>query len=307
MSLIILPLLFSWLCNAELSAWSTQAIDNLEVVAQATWKIKSKYIDHQCSGFFISNDGYLLTNIHCLTECFRNNDLWITSDETTDYEPLVPYRKTEDHSLYLTKQPSEKPFTCKDITASHPKYSYFFGSPQLISWGKGWGTLSSLRIDQVSEDNFWEFIHNVEDYALLKFNTKSQIVPCLEPAQENLSTDTVYAFGFPFEKDNGFKTYYSAGKIFSNLTLDDYLESIDLSPLARERHTDINKQGRWVRSSTTLNSGMSGGPLVNSEGKYIGINYSKNKPGAENTPRGTSFSQKFPKQHEFHCQKMAGN
>ncbi len=271
--------------------WS-QSTDRID---GALWRLKSKTGGSKCTGVFVSPKGYFLTNLHCITQCLEDNDLLVTSDPDTKYEPLRPYKESAFHKLYLTLQ-VDREILCEDLIISHPSLKKLYGKPSLLAWGRGWGTLSTKNIDQLSESDFLEWTNSVEDYALLQFYPREdETFSCLPlvPVGEISEDYQVETLGYPSGKihSGGLTLFRYSGSLRSPGSLSPYLKSLPLSPLAINRHRYINSHPKLLVSSAAVFPGMSGGVLINSKKEIIGLNYSTNKSASEESlEKGSSFS-----------------
>ena len=88
---MLLALLFSGLVMAEFlpPQETLSPPPHFTQTLEAVGKIRT--LDGaRCTGFFISQTGYALTNLHCLRECLQSHQLIYNSDTSSEWGPLQP-------------------------------------------------------------------------------------------------------------------------------------------------------------------------------------------------------------------------
>lgn len=153
------------------------------------------------SGFFVSEDGYIITNLHVIEELYGLSELW---NRREDYAPEPIRITTRDGTQYSEHQ------------------------VRVI----GGNDLYDIAVLQIISDEKFPFFEFAPVYTV-KIG------------------DQVFALGSPQGLD------FSASRGVVS---------------AKNRVMAENQQPKYIQTDTPINPGNSGGPLINSEGKVIGVN-----------------------------------
>jgi len=117
---------------------------SLEQAAQATMTVKNK--SGHGSGFFVSEDGYIITNYHVITD---TNKLEIITSEGVKYPAKVErFNKDYDLALLKIEKTGMLPFSLKNLTTyGMGKDVYIIGTPSAedLSQTLTRGIVSSVR------------------------------------------------------------------------------------------------------------------------------------------------------------------
>jgi S1-C subfamily serine protease len=242
--------------------------------AQATLKISTKLDEENssdCSAAFISNDGYVLTAMHCISSCLPNNVLRISGSEKEAY---MLYEKTAP----------VKGLICADISAPELQLN----TAEIVAIGKGFAEFDDLQIRKIPVEIRKKIFELRSDFAILKFKVPNP-VKCLSLEKKpsfNINEQT-FTLGFPSETfrnqyaSDGVKLFISIGKITGNVSRSAYLTQNRLS------NEDILKlletHPSWdffIDSDTT--DGNSGSPVINEQGNLIGVYHSMMTADSQN-------------------------
>jgi hypothetical protein len=205
-----------------------------------------------CTGFFISNDGYFMTAMHCVADFIRDeleiiSDPMMMSKVARLREPVENIRMTEIEGVRRFR-----------VFGSSP--------PTLIATGTGFIDSPPNPDTAVSPtDGDRERLESVlEDFAIVKIDIE-QPVECLAIAKPEAGED-LYAFGY--EAMHGDRLMVSTGNLFDQPAKMFEAGLVDYVPL-------IDALFDWTKlraASVKGVPGMSGGPIINAKGQAIGLN-----------------------------------
>jgi hypothetical protein len=265
----------------------SDAVANLDKIVKATILVNWR---SNCSGVFVSNDGYLLTALHCLQDA-----------ETTENIALFSSKNTGEGGLIVGTSPSTY---LKNITirtqALWPDIANknIEASAQVILMGRGFAyRFPEANSSLVAKNKFRE---ELEDFAILKFDSLPSGVHCVPLSTENSANgEEIWHSGFPqhvqtpylrFLKnkqkaeleraDNEQGTrwvfdafaplYISTGHVYNNYN--DILTSRPRIAGDAAVIDAISDQKMYLASSAASMGGFSGGGAFDLKGNLIGIN-----------------------------------
>jgi S1-C subfamily serine protease len=105
-------------------------------------------------------------------------------------------------------------------------------------------------------------VHPELDLALIKVQTLPPGVPSLELQDTITAGEDVYALGYPL----------GLGFTVNKGSVNGLRVFADLPARQRRIMSGYDAKSQWVQTDCTINHGNSGGPLINTRGKVIGIN-----------------------------------
>jgi S1-C subfamily serine protease len=191
----------------------------------------------QGSGFFISTDGVALTNSHVTVPDFSG----IAVELTKSFVERKMLNPSEQELLGYYE------FYLNEI-----KKEYLYSSIEVIihsgaNKGKYKGRVLKENVDYMDTENDWSFI---------KVDGSGRKFGKLEIANSTPNIDEkVFAIGFPLNEE-----------------VSQMLEANNLTCTITEGKINNTVQPTKIPMSCNIDHGNSGGPLVNSRGKVIGIN-----------------------------------
>lgn len=233
-----------------------------------------------CSAAWISEDGYFLTALHCITGVLAlTGYLEFVPIGLSTRTPMVTYRVKH-------RQPKldDIPFLIEiDGTTAQP------ATANLIAVGSGF----SSGLDFYKETEFWEVLEREtpairmlsQDYAILKVNlAKGNKVPCLSMQENLFERGDVWALGYPgrtrrprlglYNNTNGREKVVTYGKLMVDIEHSPFWKPI-LEKVDSEKRTLVKASQALadiLLSNADAMNGMSGGPTINERGEIIGVN-----------------------------------
>lgn len=215
-----------------------------------------------CSGSYISNDGYVVTALHCVSQCLSEQGLLINDKS---YSPR--------YEIQETQKPWPSLVTCQfDFNGT-------LKSAKVVLVGKGRAVFDEDQLGDYSDNERQSFLEQSQDFAILKFEDLS--VPCLQRSPITPAAGvTLWQIGFPTKSKRSAESNSLGGikEISVGSVYKKYLENLEL----RERLQS------WPQSSrdflelyfslpgillTNVDSlpGSSGSGVVNASGQIVGI------------------------------------
>ena len=229
-----------------------------------------------CSSVMVSNDGYVLTNIHCVKLCTEK--IWGL------YDPNIEQIQKERYGFYnYTRFPNSTPadLVCPQYASVMDLEQYGLTKPRVVWIGRGRHTHTQVKIAQLSEDEFKSFSDLTEDAVVLKYERTKGHVPCLPLSLGEVRADEpVWLLGYPADTDRGsqlFRLSVSYGNVRRTVRQDPnyQLQALEvpqnLRSLFWERESQIWDQPHIITTDTDGYSGNSGGPLINAKSELIGL------------------------------------
>lgn len=263
----------------------------IENALRSTFYLNVDDMDSHCSAFAISNDGYVLTNLHCLRSCFDNGYEFYKDDYYKATE------KTDSFNIWEVKSHYPKNQICRNYTAFDN--IHFSSEPRIVTLGKGKGAFEETKLSEISKSIFDKIIKVSEDYAILKYDQVSD-QPCLKlsPA-EKLAHKNLWLIGYPkksnrqdgFDSD-GLHQYISMGIHRKTIKDDPYLKTIFTKSKEWAMESAMYDQQRFLLSDLDVLGGNSGGPIINSEGQLVALLFAKVMPNTEKYEKTTAIGLK---------------
>jgi len=214
--------------------------ENIERAKSATIIIKTPI--SQGSGFFITDDGYILTNKHVLEiaekkreELFNRHDFFIKSIDSLR-ESVEELENTAPGSPYWSKYLKNKAQLSKlesSFKAFNDKYYMILFGPQLLAY---------LNDGTEIYPEFVSRSYN-HDLVLLKVSGLKNLYIGVANIDQLKVGEQLYAIGSPY----GLVNTVTKGMLSA-------------------------KRGSIIQTSAQINPGNSGGPLITKDGKVVGIN-----------------------------------
>lgn len=256
--------------------------NRLENAIPATGWIKSSRTEDKCSGFFVSEDGYYVTALHCLEECLRINDQYPHSDPSNDYDHPGPIQSSEFHKIFqVSPLSAKKQIVCPDLHMTFPGGKWeTYGQAEVVAIGQGWATVKNDGIDQLSEKEFELLKQSIDDYAILKFKVDRKL-NCLSIGSLPNAEKPIWTLGFPTltSREEGFNSdgrsrYSSIGNTRSTILEDTFLQSLEMTPLDWSRQQALTSHPKYLLMTNDVVSQMSGGAVLNEDGNAVALIYS---------------------------------
>lgn len=269
----------------------------LEAAAKAVVRV------NDCSGVILSESGLVVTNLHCLEECFR---------PTYEFIPDVAQELFVRPGYYKVHQVHERQPTrlkCPaHILRQFHVYQYQLSDPEILWVGSGRHTHAEPRVLELSNSEVGLLRESVEDIVLLKYKKHPdyQDIPCI-PIEHNATRNgqRIWALGFPAwnKRDNGrgadqTRLNVSLGRVRSSVSADPiyqgYASQMDSSQKAEfwRREKMIWDQDVLLRTSADIYGGNSGGLMMTNDGG-VAITFSISKSNGDHYLGATSFAYRL--------------
>ena len=247
--------------------------------------------DSHCTAFAISNDGYVLTNLHCLRSCFDNGSKYYGADYYKKIEDLGVFNLWEVKSNYPKNQ------ICRNYTSfDNNKY---FTEPHIVTLGAGKGSFEEKELSQIPKAIFNKIIKVSEDYAILKYD---QVIaePCIKISKtKKVESENLWLIGYPKKSDrqdgfdsDGLHQYVSTGFRRKSIKEDPYLKTIFKTKKEWNLESSMYDRHQFLLTDIDSLGGNSGGPIINSNGELEGLLFANVKPNADKYEQATAISLK---------------
>lgn len=270
--------------------------NKLERAVRATVRISNMDSGH-CSGVILSKEGYVLTNLHCMFECF----------EYSGYLERYPFKSKfgldsagGNFGFAEITNRAPKDEICKAIGASMTIWELdAINKPQIVALGKGLGNFKNEYILDTTEDFLENMATKNGDWAILKYKPRTDLT-CLPIARAPFKGTKLWGLGYPAftQRKEGFNSdghslYETFGQTRSSIEEDPYLHSIFTNnpnkAAAWDRTRRIWNQDRFLLGNLDTMPGISGGPLVDEEGRLIAVTFGVIKPSDSQDLASTSL------------------
>lgn len=266
----------------------TSKPQKLENAIAATFNLNVDDSDSHCTAFAISNNGYVLTNLHCLRSCFDNGSEFYRDDY---------YRKTEQpgvFNLWEVKSNYPKNQICRNYTSfDNNKY---FAEPKIVTLGTGKGAFEEKELNKIPKAIFNKVIKLSEDYAILKYDQVTD-QPCIKLSQtEKVTNQNLWLVGYPkksnrhdgFDSD-GVHQYISAGSRRLSIKQDPYLKTVFKKEKEWNLESSMYDQKRFLLSNLDTLGGNSGGPIIDAQGELVALLFANINPNTEKYEQATAI------------------
>ena len=232
--------------------------------------------DH-CSATSVSSDGYILTNLHCVTDCLKENGF---ADK--GLEEITG----DNYTLLKTKIQAPKGLTCANLA-----WDDAAGNPHMngrIVWlGGGANTFVDEFVNKLPADVFNDILAHQDDFAVMKFDLKEPVACVPVAAAAPQAGETAWNIGYPnftmrydgFDS-TGYKKHISFGAVTGDIRTDAYLTTIITTEDQWKREEAAYDATRILRSITDSMHGNSGSMTINGSGELLAIHYSATSPSA---------------------------
>lgn len=224
-----------------------------------------------CSAQFISNDGYLLTALHCLD----------TTLEVYNLFRMASFKLENATWVEVGAQVPAQP-TFVSLRTFIPGWGPYHGFAQAIFLGRGFGG----NFPDYQRTSGWDssvearqaIATHAEDFLILKLDLKGRSVSCVPVAEAMPSPGApVWAVGFPEAasrryklSSNGRSRYVTYGHINSSLAENQLVRAQNLPPAVVAEFNQFFLPASRFLSSLDSWVGMSGGMVLDSLGRLIG-------------------------------------
>jgi len=218
----------------------------------------TSYIGAMGSGFFVNSRGYLITNGHVVYSFTSKNykDDYYTKDLIIQ-DAVVTMLNHYSQTYGYTFSQADVQYTL-DYNRQYGQTSDLFRSVYIILGDAQGDVIEAKRGISATVVNNDPFLGR--DLALLKVELTNTPALLIADSDSVSTGDTVYAFGYP-----GVVTFHPA---LSPSTLLSPSMTSGIVSAKRLTAQDISA----IQHSASVTHGNSGGPLVNEEGKVVGVN-----------------------------------
>ncbi len=276
---------------------------NLENALSSTFYLNVDDSDNHCTAFAISNDGYVLTNLHCLRSCFDNGSEYYSEDY---------YKKTENtgvFNLWEVKSNYPKNQICRNYTAfDNNKY---FTEPRIVTLGAGKGAFEEKELAKIPKAIFNKIVKISEDYAILKYD---QVIdqPCIKISKtKKIQNENLWLVGYPkksnrqdgFDSD-GIHQYISTGLRRQSIKQDPYLKTIFTTTKEWNLESSMYDQKRFMLSDLDTLGGNSGGPIIDAKGELVAVLFASVMANTEKYEQSTAIGLKVDEIYKSVLKKL---
>ncbi len=265
---------------------------NLETVSRAVHQLQTPDGNH-CSGVMVSRDGYFLTNLHCLKDCFV--DTWDFHPEVTGNQ----FSKDYFHGLKTVKKGSGKlqcPPSFHAILWGSEDAGHPLSNPKLVAVGKGFFSFDEKRAMLLSEEELNLLKNEYQDFALLKYEVHEPQACVSVPVKfAAKKSQPLWLASFPGWTHRpqgldspGSQQRISLGHPREDISEDSFLQSL-IAQIPKEdrqktfdRNREIYNQSRFLLTNLDAYFGSSGGAIVNENGEMLALLFASVKASFEN-------------------------
>ncbi len=239
-----------------------KVLTNLQQALKATIPFTTtRFQPTKCTGTFTSNNGYVATALHCISQCLIAQGF------------LESFK--EDRPKYEVEK-AQSPIPARTrCTLIYDGYTY---DADVVLVGKGYSFFDPAAIDSYDSEAKEMFNNLNQDFAILKLPLTQ--TSCLQRAAPAVAGAQVWQVGYPknsqrskCENSGGGEKFISFGKVYGSHTENPQLNGRIKSLSSTVSSYLINyflKPSLILTNVDTL-SGNSGSPLLDSLGNFIGV------------------------------------
>lgn len=228
-------------------------------------------INESCTATFVSNEGHVLTAMHCLKA-----------------RMVMPSERFNDMKFTLYKLEKEMIGMKVNLSMSFDRKKETDVTATIFGGGKGFVTgIEPIKAFKANPNKYLDLMEEkygaAEDYVILKLDLEN--TPCLPVATEPVAVgDPVWSINFPW-RDAGVQgrpswtgtgAAFSSGQITNSLLDNTSLAELLEGASAEYQQAFVNVEGAMNNADTLTASvdtltGASGGALLNEQGEIVGI------------------------------------
>lgn|GEM_PF-1371584 len=225
-----------------------------------------------CSAAVVSDDGYLLTDLHCVLHCLEDKG-WLKDGRATR-------EKGEGYEIVRIREDFRAPkdMSCENLVWDEAGVRA--DNPRVVLLGKAKANFSEEKADILSESAVQAVRENMKDFALLKFELPHPVACLPAAAASPAAGQAVWGIGFPSftmrydgYDSSGYKKHISPGIVRKSIREDPYLRGLILDPARWSVIDCIYADPDLLLSDIDLMEGNSGGPLVDASGRLAGLTW----------------------------------
>lgn len=216
----------------------------------------------KCSSFFVSSEGHLLTNLHCVDICLFREDL------------LKNFGQAGVHLDINQRQGNGRlDLACPEVNI--PALGLTDVRIQYI--GRGFANFDDFEVDRLSDESLSRLQDIFTgDFAVLKFEVKNQA--CLPVRQTPLAKeDLIWMAGFPsatyrpgYHGSDGINLFFSFGRLGASIRQNVFFQAYAPSELFWQRQEFWSQQ--FLISNLDSAFGASGSPWLDQNAQVVALN-----------------------------------